>query len=229
MSNIELLKKEAGCHAADLIESGMAVGLGTGSTLFFAIERIAERRKEEKLQFRAVSTSFSTTLLCRKYGIPTQDLGSVDHLDLAIDGADEIDPQKNLIKGRGAAHLIEKIVAQMADRFIVVADESKRVAQLGTLMPVPIEVHPLALSSTIQKLNSLGAQEVVVRQAGKSKDGPLISDSGNFILDARFGLIEDPIQLAAELDEIAGVLAHGIFVQLPTEVVLATSSGIELF
>ena len=181
MADLSTLKRDAGRHAADLVRSGMLVGLGTGSTAYFAIERIAERLRDEAgFSVKAVSTSFSTTLLCEKMGIPLLNVGSVSALDVAIDGADEIDPARNLIKGRGAAHLIEKIVARMAKRFVVVADETKRVKTLGTSMPVPIEVHPLALASlTKQVMDLTGAERVEVRMAGKSKDGPVISDSGN--------------------------------------------------
>lgn len=231
MADLTALKREAGRRAADLVESGMAIGLGTGSTAFFAIERVAERIREESgFSVRAVSTSFSTTLLCEKMGIPLLSVGSVPRLDLAIDGADEIDPARNLIKGRGAAHLIEKIVASMAERFVVVADETKRVQTLGASMPVPIEVHPNALASlTKQVLEKTNASRVEVRMAGKSKDGPVISDSGNLIVDAWISGIEDPAGLAAVLDSLPGCVGHGVFAGICTKVLLATSSGLVEF
>lgn len=227
--DLTLLKKEAGYRAAQLAESGMVIGLGTGSTAFYAIERIAERIAEEKLELSAVSTSFSTTLLCREKGIPLLDLAAVARLDLAIDGADEIDPARNLIKGRGGAHLIEKMVARMADRFVVIADHTKQVVTLGEKVAVPIEVHPLALTSVQMQLKELGSTEVTLRMAGPSKDGPVISDSGNLILDARFTEISDPSGLSARLDSLPGLLAHGIFPRLCSRVILASPDGVMEF
>ena len=131
MADLNELKKAAGVRAANMIESGMTVGLGTGSTAAYMVERLGERIQTEGLKVTAVSTSWSTTLQCRKLGIPLIDLGEATHLDIAIDGADEIDPAKNLIKGRGAAHLLEKIVASMADNYIIIADSGKKVQTLG--------------------------------------------------------------------------------------------------
>ncbi|MBO7501078.1 MAG: ribose-5-phosphate isomerase RpiA [Fibrobacterales bacterium] len=231
MADLSTLKRDAGRHAADMVQSGMLVGLGTGSTAYFAIERIAERLRDEAgFSVKAVSTSFSTTLLCEKMGIPLLNVGSVSALDVAIDGADEIDPARNLIKGRGAAHLIEKIVARMAKKFVVVADETKRVKTLGASMPVPIEVHPLALASlTKQVMDLTGAERVEVRMAGKSKDGPVISDSGNLIVDAWISGIEDPKALAETLDALPGCVGHGVFAGLCSQVILATSEGLVEF
>ncbi len=231
MADLASLKRIAGRRAAELAESGMTLGLGTGSTAYFAIERIAERLKEEKdFTVRAVSTSFSTTLLCHQMGIPLLSVGSVDRLDLAIDGADEIDPARNLVKGRGAAQLIEKIVARMADRFVVVADETKKVDVLGASMPVPIEVHPNALSSLMRQVKELtGAERVEVRMAGKSKDGPVISDSGNMIVDAWISDIRKPAEMAALLDSLPGCIGHGIFAGYCSRVFLATERGLVEF
>lgn len=222
------LKKQAGYKAADQVENNQKVGLGTGSTVFFTLERLAQRIKEENLNIQAVSTSFSTTLLCQEMGIPLLDTSSVSHLDIAIDGADEIDPQRNLIKGRGAAHVIEKIVAGMADKFIVVADSSKEVSSLGQTFPVPVEVLPLALSSAREAFMKLGAEKVDVRMGAPGKDGPIISDSGNFILDAHFKNFV-PAELDQQLNQIPGVLGHGIFSGMCTQVLLATESGLKEF
>jgi ribose 5-phosphate isomerase A len=220
------LKKKAGIAAADLVQNGMGIGLGTGSTVFFALEKLAERQKTESLNFFGVSTSYSTTLLCRKMGIELKDCGSVSHLDLAIDGADEIDPNLNLIKGRGAAHLLEKIVASLADKFVVVADSAKKVKNLGEKFPVPLEILPSALGLAETRIKNLGGI-LEVRAAGACKDGPVISDSGNIIADAKFGLIKEPAILCKELDCIPGLIGHGLFINISKEAFIAGEAGVE--
>ncbi|MDR1812473.1 MAG: ribose-5-phosphate isomerase RpiA [Candidatus Fibromonas sp.] len=220
------LKQQAGIAAADLVRGGMGIGLGTGSTVLFALERLAERQKNEGLKFFGVSTSFSTTLLCRKMGIELKDCGAVSHLDLAIDGADEIDKNLNLIKGRGAAHLLEKTVASLADKFVIVADSGKKVKNLGEKFPVPLEILPAALGLVETRVKKLGGTSLV-RLAGASKDGPVISDSGNIIADANFGLIEDPAALCRELDSIPGLVGHGLFIGLAKEAFIAGEAGVE--
>lgn len=226
---MEKLKKEAGVRAANMVENGMRVGLGTGSTAFYAIERLAERIAEEQLTIEAVSTSFSTTLLCRKLQLPLLDLSAVSSLDLAIDGADEIDPARHLIKGRGGAQLIEKIVAKLATRFVVIADESKRVSVLGEKMPIPVDVHPHALSGVVKQLSELGAVETTIRMGGAAKDGPVITDSGHLIVDCRFESISNPTELSQQLDQLPGVMGHGIFAGVCDTVLLATAAGVVEF
>lgn len=226
--NMDLLKKEAGIRAAELIQNGQKVGLGTGSTATHLVNRVAERIQTEGLKITAVSTSWSTTLQCRRLNIPLLDLGEVNHLDIAIDGADEIDAQRNLIKGRGAAHLLEKIVAAMADQYIVVADESKKVDQLGQKFAVPLEVLPSAVALVGKKVSDLGGV-FTIRQGAPGKDGPVISDSGNLICDGKFEWIKNPSQLALELSQIPGLLEHGLFVGMTHKVILATQNGIVEF
>jgi len=228
MSSLDELKKQAGYRAAELVKSGQKVGLGTGSTATHLVNRLAERIHSEGLRIEAVSTSWSTTLQCRKLGIPLLDLGAVSHLDIAIDGADEIDPARNLIKGRGAAHLLEKIVAEMADLYVVVADETKRVNHLGEKFAVPLEVLPSAIGLVAARVESLGGV-VVVRMGAPGKDGPVISDSGNLIVDAKFGAIHDASKLNAQLNAIPGILGHGLFVGIAKHVILATSAGLVEF
>jgi len=227
MSNSAELKKQAGYQAADMVQDGQLVGLGTGSTVFFTLERLAQRIQQESLKITAVSTSFSTSLICQEKGIPLTEAGSVNALDIAIDGADEIDSGLNLIKGRGAAHVIEKIVAGMAREFVVVADESKYTEKLGRIFPVPVEVSPLARSLAIHSLKTLGARTVEIRMGTPGKDGPIISDSGNLILDAFFPEIQNVQELDQKINQIPGVLGHGIFSGLCTKVILATSEGIK--
>ncbi len=228
MKNMNELKKLAGCRAADKIKSGMRIGLGTGSTATFMIERLAERIRTENLEIKAVSTSWSTTLLCRKLGIPLMEMGEAAHLDIVIDGADEIDDKRNLIKGRGAAHLLEKIVAAMADTYIIIADDGKKVSELGKKFAVPLEILPNAIGLVTAKVETLGAK-VKVREGAPGKDGPVISDSGNLIADAFFDGIQNPETLARNLEQIPGLLGHGLFVGMADLVILATPDGIVEF
>ncbi len=220
------LKQRAGIAAANMVRDGMGIGLGTGSTVFFTLEQLARRQKIEALDFFGVSTSFNTTLLCSKMGIKLKNCSFVSQLDLTIDGADEIDANLNLIKGRGAAHLLEKIVAKLSKRLVIVADSEKKVKALGEKFPVPLEILPAALGLVSIEVKKLGGT-LDVRLAGASKDGPVISDSGNMIADANFGLIKDPSALSKELDSIPGLMGHGLFTGLAKEAFIAGAGGVE--
>jgi len=222
------LKKQAGIMSAEMVQDGMIVGLGTGSTAAHMIDHLALRMAREWIKFVGVSSSWSTTLQCRRLGIPLIDLGSVRKLDIVIDGADEIDPQRNLIKGRGAAHLLEKITAGLTEKYVIIADSTKKVQRLGESFPVPLEVLPAAYGLVCVRIEKLGGV-VTVRQGAPGKDGPVISDSGNLICDAKFPIIPDAELLSSELDAIPGLLGHGLFVNMATQVILATPSGIETF
>ena len=228
MASMDELKKMAGIKAANLIQDGMVVGLGTGSTAAYMVERLGERLKEENLKITAVSTSWSTTLQCRALHIPLKEMGEVSRLDMVIDGADEIDSQRNLIKGRGAAHLLEKIVASMTNNYIIIADSGKKVNVLGEKFAVPLEILPGAIGIVTEKVKALGGN-VVVRMGNPGKDGPVISDSGNLIADAKFGPISDAKTLALKLDSIPGLVGHGLFINMATKVILATPNGLEEF
>ena len=200
-------KKAAAIAAADEVKDGMLVGLGTGSTAFFLIEELG-RRFAEGLRFRAVATSLASERQAKQLGIPVLPFSEVARIDLAIDGADEIDPQLRAIKGAGGAMLREKCVAASANRMVVIADSSKRVAQLGLIMPVPCETLPFARAFVERALEDLGAR-VMLRMT----DGTLYrTDQGNLIFDCRFGAITDPQRLAAHLSAIPGMLGHGLFV-----------------
>ncbi len=220
MASMDELKKAAGVRAADMIKDGMTVGLGTGSTAAHMVNRLAERIKTEGLHVVAVSTSWSTTLQCRSLGIPLKEMGEVSHLDMVIDGADEIDDQRNLIKGRGAAHLLEKIVASMTDNYVIIADSGKKVNKLGEKFAVPLEIIPGAIAVVTERVKKLGG-DLKVRMGAPGKDGPVISDSGNLIADAKFGIIENPDKLARDLEHIVGIVGHGLFVGMATKVILA--------
>ena len=200
-------KKAAALAAADEVKDGMLVGLGTGSTAVFLIDELG-RRFAGGLEFRAVATSIASEKQAKALGIPVLPFAQVAHIDLAIDGADEIDPQLRAIKGAGGAMLREKCVAASAARMVVIADSSKQVAQLGGTMPVPCEILAFAQASVGRALEQLGAH-VVLRE----KDGtPYRTDQDNLIFDCHFGLIADPAALAARLSSIPGMLGHGLFV-----------------
>lgn len=215
-------KKAAGVAAADLVKSGMVVGLGTGSTVAWTIRRLGERVREEGLDFLGIATSFQAESLAIDSGISLTALNQHPVLDLAIDGADQVDGDLFVIKGGGAAHTREKVVSCSAKRFVIVADESKYVPKLT--WPVPVEVLPFALRLVERRLTELGGKPVL--RLGKMKDGPVITDNGNFVVDADFGVIENPADLAARIDPIPGVVEHGIFDNLD-ELYLARAGGVE--
>jgi ribose 5-phosphate isomerase A len=210
---IKLMKQEVGRIAASRVKSNSVVGLGTGSTSAYAIEYIGDRLKSGELEnIVGVPTSFQSEVLAKKYGIPLTTLDAIDHIDLAIDGADEVDPQKNLIKGGGAAHTREKVVDGLAELFIVVVDSSKLVDQLGSTFLLPVEVIPMAIAPVTRALEKLGGQPEL--RMGIKKDGPVITDQGNFVLDVKFNQIDNPAELEQKINNIPGVLENGLFVGL---------------
>ena len=221
-------KKSAGEAAATFVENGMRLGLGTGSTTAFAIEALGRRVREEALQVVGVPTSFAAERLAREHGVPLTTLAELAEtesltLDLALDGADEVDPNLDLIKGRGAAHTREKIVASLADRFVILIDPSKEVSSLGSKMPVPVEFLPMAEVSVSKALLNLGARPQL--RMGGQKDGPVVSDQGFWIIDAKFEKIESPADLATQISLIPGVLDHGLFIGMATDVLVGEASG----
>jgi len=211
MDPVKLMKQEVGRAAAAKVTSGSIVGLGTGSTTAFAIQFIGERLASGQLSdIKGIPTSFQASVLAKQHGIPLTTLDEVDHIDIAIDGADEVDPQLNLIKGGGAAHTREKVVDSLAEQFIVVVDNSKLVQVLGSTFPLPVEVLPMAVAPVTRALQALGGQPEL--RLGVRKDGPVITDQGNMILDVKFTAIEDPATLEKTLNNIPGVLENGLFV-----------------
>ena len=200
-------KRAAGYHAADTVKNGMVVGLGTGSTVHYTIERLSDRIRDG-LVISGIPTSYQTALRAKAANIPLTTLDENPEIDIAIDGADEVDLMFRLIKGRGAALLREKCVAAAAQRFVVVVDEQKMVKKLGAAA-VPVEVLPFAVMPVLRQLRTLGC-DPVIREAVK-KDGPVITDNGNFIVDCRFSKIRDPESLEAALAAIPGVLESGLF------------------
>ncbi|NMC11241.1 MAG: ribose-5-phosphate isomerase RpiA [Methanothrix sp.] len=215
-------KRLAGEAAAELVKRGMVVGLGTGSTVAWTIRKLGERVRKEGLEFLGVPTSFQAEHLAIASGIKLTSLNQHPILDLAIDGADQVDADLFVIKGGGAAHTREKVVSCSAKRFVIVADESKFVQRLSH--PVPVEVLAFATRLVERRLQSLGGSPVL-RQAMR-KDGPVITDNGNFVMDVDFGTIQDPRALAAKISPIPGVVEHGIFDNLD-ELYLARGDGVE--
>lgn len=219
MDPVKLMKQEVGRAAAAKVKSASIVGLGTGSTTAFAIQFLGERLKSGDLtDIKGVPTSFQASVLGKKHGIPLTTLDEIDHIDIAIDGADEVDPHQNLIKGGGAAHTREKVVDSLAKQFIVVVDSSKLVDKLGTTFPLPVEVLPMAIAPVTKALIELGGTPEL--RMGIKKDGPVISDQGNMILDVKFTAIDDPAALEKIINNIPGVLENGLFVGVATEVLI---------
>ena len=208
---VKLMKEEVGKAAAALVKSNSIVGLGTGSTTAYAIQHIGERLKSGDLKdIVGVPTSFQAEVLAKQYGIPLTTLDAIDHIDIAIDGADEVDPQKNLIKGGGAAHTREKVVDYLANQFIVVVDGGKVVDKLGSIFAVPVEVIPMAITPVMNAITKLGGKPEL--RMGIKKAGPVITDQGNMVVDVKFDSIPDPVGLEKTLNNIPGVLENGIFV-----------------
>ncbi len=217
------LKRMAAEWAADrFVKDGMVIGLGHGSTAAFAVERIAERLEEGTLKsILAVPCSSEVERMAERLGIPLTTLDIHPRIDLTIDGADEVDPDLNLIKGGGGALLREKVVASASEREVIVVDYTKLSPNLGTRFPLPVEVIPFAVTLERRYLESLGA--AVELRGG---DEPFITDQGNAILDARFGPIEDPAELARLLDSRPGIVCHGLFLDFATDLVVADEGGV---
>ena len=224
MADVEGLKKKAGIEACRFVKSGMKVGLGTGSTVKHTVIELGRRISEEGLEIVGVPTSLATEKLALEVGIPLVDLSEIDGLDIVIDGADEYDPQFQLIKGGGAALLREKIVAQESSSMVVVADDRKRVETLGAF-PLPIEVTPFSCSATVRALSRLLDCRVNLRMSG---DGAVVTDNGNMIADAHTGpKLSNPEKIESEILQIAGVVQVGLFNNMCDAVVLAGSDGVQ--
>ena len=207
-------KRLAAARAVALVEAGMTVGLGTGSTAAHAIRALGKRVREG-LAVCGVPTSEASAALARAESIPLVDLNEVERVQLAIDGADEVDRQKRCIKGGGGALLREKIVASAADRLVLVVDSGKTVEKLGAF-PLPVEVVSFAREQVRREMLALGAS--VQLRAGT--EGAFVTDEGNHILDCRFGSIDDASGLAARLDAIPGIVEHGLFIDMADDVIV---------
>ena len=221
MSDVDALKKAAALAALELIPNNAVVGLGSGSTLVYFIQELGARVRSGQLQVVGVPTSFQSHFLAKESGIPLLDPMSVDNVAITVDGADEIDPAGNLVKGGGGAHVMEKLVAAMAKQFVVVADESKPVSVLGARTAVPIEVITPALAFVMQKVRELGGEAKIRSSNGKL--GPVISDLGHPILDVKFAAITDAARLNGQLNAIPGIVGHGLFVGMADKALIARS------
>jgi ribose 5-phosphate isomerase A len=222
--DLEALKRQAAEHALGYVKSGMVIGLGTGSTARHVLDGLAERLKDGSLrEIVGVPTSEATAATARRLGISIATLDERPRLDLAIDGADEIDPALNVIKGLGGALLREKIVASSAERFIVIADERKLVDQLGTRAPLPVEVIAFGRTLVERRLAELGCTPILRRTANGE---PFHTDEHNLILDCHFDGIRDAAALNAAIHAIPGVVDHGLFIGLVALVVVAGASGV---
>jgi ribose 5-phosphate isomerase A len=214
-------KEAAGRAAAKLVRDGDIVGLGTGSTAYFAVVAIGERVKAG-LKIVGIPTSVATADLARQLGIPLSTLDERPQIDITIDGADEIDPHLNLIKGGGGALLREKVVASVTKKMVVVSDSTKVVPALGKF-PLPVEIIPFARTVIEKKIASLGATtKLRMRPDGQ----PFVTDNGNQILDCRFGRIDDPPTLAGELNGTPGVVEHGLFIGLAKLAIVGKGSAL---
>lgn len=218
------LKKTAAEKAVEQIQSGMVIGLGSGSTAAFATLKIGELIKSGDLKnIVGISSSKQTEELAKANGIPLITFADYPVIDITIDGADEVDENLNVIKGGGGALLREKIIAQATKHEIIVVDESKISKYLGAKFYVPVEVVPFALEAEKRFLESLGGKPALRIQ----NNNTFVTDEGNFILDTHFGEIKEPALLAARLNERAGIAEHGIFIGLASEVIVAGSDGIK--
>jgi ribose 5-phosphate isomerase A len=208
---VKVMKQEVGKTAAERVQSGTIVGLGTGSTTAYAIQYIGDRIKKGELNdIKGIPTSFQAEVLAKDHGIPLTSLDAVDHIDVAIDGADEVDPQKNLIKGGGAAHTREKVVDSLAAQFIVVVDSGKLVDRLGSTFKLPVEVIPMAYAPVMRAIEKLGGKPEL--RMGVKKAGPVVTDQGNMVIDVTFDSMDNPGELEKTINNIPGVLENGLFV-----------------
>lgn len=216
IENLEA-KRQIAFHLADQVKDGDVIGVGSGSTSYVAIQAIGKRIQDENLRCFAIPTSHEVAIACASLGIPTTTLLE-HHPDWCFDGADEIDPSHNLLKGRGGAMFKEKLVMQAAQKAYILADPSKLVERLGERFPVPVEVFPPALTVVEKALPSLGAREIHLRTA-VNKDGPEITENGNLILDVRFRQIGNSLE--KEIKQITGVIETGLFLGFPVELLLS--------
>ncbi len=216
-----LQKKNAGYKAAEFVEDGMILGLGTGSTAKYAIERVGDRIDEEGLEVQGIPTSIETRKRAERAGIELVELDKADKIDLTIDGADEVDPQMDLIKGGGGALLREKIIAYNSDQYIVIVDPSKMVDVLGESFDLPVEILSLWQDCISEQVEKLGCKTTL----RKKEDGIYKTDNDNNIIDCDFGTIDDPKWLSRELNSIPGVIENGLFLDIADKIIIGNEKG----
>lgn len=216
---IEEQKKAAALRAAEMVPDHTIIGLGSGSTVKYLIEELGRRKQDGQIDIQVVTSSYGSQFLAQQYGIPVLVLTGISKLVLTIDGADEIDANGNAIKGRGGAQTLEKVLARLSEQYVLIADSTKLVETLGRATPVPIEVIPEAVNLVQNQLSSIGCRPNIRTNEGKV--GPVMTDLGNVIIDAYFEAIEDPGRLAQYLNNITGVLGHGLFVNMVDQAVVS--------
>jgi len=224
--NVEEAKRKAALAALELVKDGMVIGLGTGSTVAYFIEALGEKAKEG-LRIKGIPTSYQAYLKALEKGLPLTTLDEAQRIDLAVDGADEVDMSLNLVKGMGAALTREKVIDSAAKLLAIIVDSSKLVRRLGETKPIPVEVLPFAYTYVAGKLKDLGG-EPKLRMAGEVKDGPVVTDNGNFILDVEFQPIQYPAKLEEEIKRIPGVVEVGIFTGLADIVYVGYPDKVEV-
>ena len=223
---IEKAKKNAALEAVKHVKDGFIVGLGSGSTAAYAIEEIGDRIKRKGLRVLGVPTSYQSVMLAVRCEIPLTTLEEHPKLDLAIDGADQIDEKLNLIKGMGGALTREKIVASASEKLVIVADESKKVKVLGeNNHPVPIEALPFAATLVMRKLEEIGGKPRLRERM--EKVGPVVTDNGNLLIDVDFGLIKKPIDVENKLKKISGIVETGLFIEMADTVYVGKRYTVE--
>ncbi|MDQ1281200.1 MAG: ribose 5-phosphate isomerase [Thermoproteota archaeon] len=227
MSWKEEEKKRAALESAKLVKTGQVVGLGTGSTIYYVVEELGRRVREEGLKIIGIPTSNQTEAQAKGCGIALTTLDEHPQIDIAIDGADQVDPNLNLIKGMGGALTREKIVDSAAKYFVIVVDESKMSNKLGINQPIPIEVIPMALTPVMNKIKSLGGNPIV-RQPTKTNSKYFVTDNGNFVIDADFGEIKNPEKLEIDLKMIPGVVENGLFINMTHKVYVGEKTSVKV-
>lgn len=204
-------KERVGLEAAKAVQPGMVVGLGTGSTATYFIRELARRIREENLSIKCVPSSLACSLLSKQLGLSLLSVDQVSQVDLYVDGADEVAPDKGLIKGRGAAMVGEKLLCEACDRFIVISDSVKCVPSLGQKFPVPVEIMSAAIGIVERSITNLGGKSTL--RLGTGKDGPVVTDNGNLILDVQFPLSSNWTSMDDALNSLPGVVGHGLFLR----------------
>ncbi|QTN00283.1 ribose-5-phosphate isomerase RpiA [Sediminibacillus dalangtanensis] len=221
--DVEEKKRRAGEKAVEYIEDGMTIGLGSGSTVYWMIKKLGERIKQG-LEVKGVPSSLRTEAWAREFGIPLVYFSEVNRLDLAIDGADEVDPDFQLIKGGGGSLLREKLVADAAKKLIIIVDESKQVQKLGRF-PLPVEIVRFGWESTARKLSSFGCNPML----RKTEDGEVfVTNNDNYIVDCVFDAITDPEGLHRELKLLLGVVETGLFLKRTDKVIVGRKRGVDI-
>lgn len=210
-------KEKVAKEIAAKLKDGEVIGVGSGSTVYMAMLAIAERIKNDNLHIQVIPSSYEISMTCIQLGIPQTTLLEKKP-DWTFDGADEVDPYKNLIKGRGGAMFKEKLLIRNSTKVFIIVDESKFVDRLGMKFPIPIEVFPSSLTYVEKEVKALGSTDIQLRMA-KGKDGPIISENGNFIIDARFNLIDN--ELERQIKSITGVIESGLFIGYNVEIIVS--------